>query len=103
MPRWWLALPLVVLWANLHGGWILAPATLALVALGRLLDHGIRDRLARRAALLRSASMSHGLKQGPRMAAHFSWSSVMIVFATPTVWFVAFTRRTSARRSPCPG
>ena len=35
LPRWWVVAPLTVLWANLHGGWVLVPLILGLVALGR--------------------------------------------------------------------
>ena len=44
VPTWWVVLPLTVLWANLHGGWILMPLTLGLVSLGRFVDRGVRDR-----------------------------------------------------------
>ena len=49
LPRWWLLLPGTALWANIHGGWVLAPVVLGMVAVGRVLDHGMGDRLARRA------------------------------------------------------
>ena len=49
LPRWWLAAPLTMLWANLHGGWVLAPAAMGLVWFGRLLDRGPADRVAWRA------------------------------------------------------
>ena len=52
LPRWWVVVPVVVVWANLHGGWVLAAITLGLAALGRVVDHGVRDRSARSAALL---------------------------------------------------
>jgi hypothetical protein len=48
LPRWWILLALTALWANFHGGWILAPAVLGLIAIGRVLDHGVRDATARR-------------------------------------------------------
>lgn len=60
LPRWWVLLPLTVVWANWHGGWILAPAALALVALGRWLDHGPRDRSALRALGLSVAALAVG-------------------------------------------
>ena len=44
LPRWWIVVPVTIVWANIHGGWILMPAAFGLVALGRWLDHGIRDR-----------------------------------------------------------
>ena len=46
LPRWWLLLPATWIWASFHGGWVLVPMTLLLIALGRALDHGIRDRVA---------------------------------------------------------
>lgn len=52
LPRWWLVLPLTVVWANYHGGWILLPFTLVVVAVSRWVDHGWRDRAAPRAILL---------------------------------------------------
>ena len=60
VPRWWLLLPLVALWANVHGGWVMGPAVLALVAAGRVLDHGPRDRPARRAAGLAALALLAG-------------------------------------------
>ena len=33
LPRWWVLLGVTVLWANLHGGWVLVPAILVLIAL----------------------------------------------------------------------
>lgn len=52
LPRWWLVLPLVVVWANWHGGWVILPLALVVAALARLLDHGLRDRTAGYAVLL---------------------------------------------------
>jgi hypothetical protein len=52
LPRWWLLLPGTWLWANYHGGWILVPGVLLLLSFARVLDHGIRDRTARRSLLL---------------------------------------------------
>jgi hypothetical protein len=52
LPRWWVVLPVVVLWANLHGGWVLALLGAGVVVLGRWVDHGPRDPVAWRAALL---------------------------------------------------
>lgn len=46
LPRWWVVLPLVVVWANAHGGWLLLPMALVLAALARVLDVGLRDRAA---------------------------------------------------------
>jgi hypothetical protein len=39
-PRTWVVAALVVLWANVHGLWVMAPTVLVLVAAGRLLDGG---------------------------------------------------------------
>jgi len=52
LPRWWVVLPLVVVWANVHGGWLLLPMALVLAAIARVLDHGLRDRAAWWAVLL---------------------------------------------------
>ena len=60
LPRWWALLPLTWVWANFHGGWVLAPAVLGLVAVGRILDHGWRDSTARRASLLAVGSLAVG-------------------------------------------
>jgi hypothetical protein len=60
LPRWWVLLPLTLLWANLHGGWALVPVVLLLVAIGRVLDHGLRDRTAQLAAGLSVAALAMG-------------------------------------------
>jgi len=52
VPRAWVLLPLVVVWANVHGGWVLLPIALTLGALARVLDHGWRDRSAAAALML---------------------------------------------------
>jgi len=52
LPRWWVALPLVVVWANVHGGWVILPMGLSIAALARVVDHGLRDRVAWWALLL---------------------------------------------------
>jgi hypothetical protein len=44
LPRWWLVLPLVVVWSNFHGGWVVVPIALGLAGLARLIDHGRHDR-----------------------------------------------------------
>lgn len=49
LPRWSVLLPATAVWANLHGGWVLVPAVLGLLALGGWLDRGLRDRTAWRA------------------------------------------------------
>ena len=60
LPRWWLLLPGTALWANIHGGWVLAPVVLGMVAVGRVLDHGMGDRLARRALGLAALAAAAG-------------------------------------------
>jgi hypothetical protein len=52
LPRWWYVMPLVAVWSNFHGGWVLLPLGLGLAALARVLDHGWRDETARGALLL---------------------------------------------------
>ncbi len=52
LPSGWIVLPLVVVWSNSHGGWVLLPVVLGLAGIARLLDHGIRDRAALRSWLL---------------------------------------------------
>jgi hypothetical protein len=54
---WWVVLVVVALWANVHGGWFLAPLALAGVAAGRWLDHGWHDPVARRALALAGVSL----------------------------------------------
>ena len=61
LPRWWLMLPATVVWANAHGGWILVPAVLMLIAIGRVLDHGVLDWQAKRAAVLSVVTILAGL------------------------------------------
>ena len=60
LPNWWALLPLTWIWANFHGGWVLVPATLGLVLIGRALDHGLHDRTARRALALFVGSLVIG-------------------------------------------
>jgi len=57
LPRWWLVLPMVVVWSNFHGGWVILPIALGLGALARLVDAGWRDPAVRRALALAAASM----------------------------------------------
>jgi hypothetical protein len=57
VPRWWLVLPLVVVWANFHGGWVILPLALGLAALARLVDAGWRDPGVRRALVLAAGTM----------------------------------------------
>jgi hypothetical protein len=52
LPRWWLVLPLVVVWSNFHGGWVILPLALGLAMLARLVDAGWRDPAVRRSLVL---------------------------------------------------
>ncbi len=61
LPPWWALAALTVVWANLHGGWVLVPAVLFLIALGRFADNGIHDSLARRALALWLLTIAAGL------------------------------------------
>ncbi len=61
LPRWWVFLPSMVLWANLHGGWVLGPAVLGLVGLARMFDHGVREPVAWRAFMLAAGSLVAGI------------------------------------------
>lgn len=49
---------LCLLWAQLHGLWILAPAAFALVAVGGLFDHGMRSDQVRGALVCLGASLA---------------------------------------------
>lgn len=60
LPRWYLVVPVTVLWANFHGGWILMPVVLGLIAFGRFLDHGRRDQAGRRALSLTLGTLAAG-------------------------------------------
>lgn len=61
LPRWWLLLPLVALWANVHGGWVMTVVVLGLAAAGRVVDHGVADRPARAALGLALLSLLAGM------------------------------------------
>lgn len=56
LPKWWLVLPLVVVWANFHGGWLIVPMALVLAAIARAVDAGPFDKAVLRALLLALAS-----------------------------------------------
>lgn len=57
LPRWWVVLPLVVVWANIHGGWVLLPIMLVIASFAWVLDHGLREpRLVLRSLLLAIAT-----------------------------------------------
>ena len=61
LPRWFVLVPATILWANLHGGWILVPVVMGLIALGRALDHGPTDPTARRSAAYVVLTLTCGL------------------------------------------
>jgi hypothetical protein len=67
-PDWWKVGLLAVVWANVHGLWILLPALLVVAALMRVLDEGRRDALARRSLLLALVALVGGCLTplGPR-------------------------------------
>lgn len=60
-PSAWVVLPLTVVWANIHGLWVLLPATLALACVARWLDRGIRDRSSAGSLALAAACLAGGL------------------------------------------
>jgi hypothetical protein len=57
LPRWWVVLPLVAVWANFHGGWVILPIGLGVASLARLVDHGWRDRSVHAALALCAATV----------------------------------------------
>lgn len=61
LPSAWIALLLSVVWANVHGEWIMLPAVLTLAAIGRWVDHGVRDPVASRTIGLATASLVSGV------------------------------------------
>lgn len=88
-PRWYVALPLTTIWANLHGGWVLVPAVLGLGAVGRALDSGLRDRSARRAGTLAAAAVLAGMVtpaglEGLTAAWRFREAAALILEWQPT-------------------
>lgn len=60
LPAWWIVAPATVVWANLHGGWILMPFVLILVALALLLEKGRRCAAVWRAFGLSILAMASG-------------------------------------------
>jgi hypothetical protein len=62
LPRAWVFLPLVLLWAQIHGLWLFAPAFLLLAALAGLLDSRTTSdlRLVGKAGLLSVAGLAIG-------------------------------------------
>jgi hypothetical protein len=61
LPSAWWVLPLSIVWANIHGLWIVLPGVLVLAAVSRWTDHGLRDLAARRAIGLATLSLACGL------------------------------------------
>ena len=62
LPRWYVIAPSTAIWANLHGGWVLVPAVLGLLALGRLADVGrLRDPFLLKAITLSGLAAVSGL------------------------------------------
>jgi hypothetical protein len=57
LPRWWVLLPLVVVWSNFHGGWVVVTIALGVAGLARLIDHGVRDRAWWQAWLLAAGTL----------------------------------------------
>lgn len=57
LPRWWLVLPLVVVWSNFHGGWVILTIALGTAGLARLIDHGRQDRAWWQAWLLAAGTV----------------------------------------------
>ncbi len=49
LPPWWAVLVVTAVWANVHGGWVVAAGVCSLAAAARWVDHGLRDRVAVRA------------------------------------------------------
>ena len=58
LPRWWVVLPLVIVWSNFHGGWVLLPLFLGVTAVARLIDRGWRDPVPYRALALSGLSVA---------------------------------------------
>jgi hypothetical protein len=62
LPRWWIAGPLVMIWANFHGAWILAPAVLGVAAALHWLESPRQRReFAVRAAVVGLAMLAAGV------------------------------------------
>ena len=60
-PPWWLVGLVAIVWANLHGLWVILPGVLALALIGRLLDHGRRDKTAKQLLWAIAAAALGGL------------------------------------------
>ena len=95
LPRWWVVLPLVVVWANVHGGWVILPIGLTIAALARVVDHGWRDRcayqsLALAAATVVAACVSPSGFDNALAARRFSSATAQIIEWRPvTFWDTA--------------
>jgi hypothetical protein len=59
-PRWWVIVPATVVYANVHGLWVIVPAVLGIAVLGRWLDHGLHDPAALRGLTLAAATTAVG-------------------------------------------
>ena len=57
LPRSWVVLPLVVVWSNIHGGWVVIPLMFTVAGLARLIDYGPKDRIWWQAWLLAAGSL----------------------------------------------
>lgn len=92
VPHWWIVLPLVIVWSNFHGGWVLLPMGLALAALARALDHGWRDPGVRHAVALAAlvslgAAVSPGGPANIVAALRFSGATALISEWLPIVFW----------------
>jgi hypothetical protein len=72
----WLAVPLMALWANLHGGWVIGIGTLGLCTA---------------VALFCDLTAGQGWRRRLRLAA-FTLCSLNATLLNPTAWFVARSR-----------
>ena len=90
-PRWWTVALLGLVWANVHGLWILLPALLGVAAVCRAVENGVHDRLARRSLLLAGVAAVAGCLTplGPRglwlaLSLRQSAKSVIVEWAPTT-------------------
>lgn len=118
-PRWFVIAPLVIVWANLHGMWVLAPALFAVLAIGFVLDRSQDKRsLAFTAAKLSALSLIAGCItplglsslviafQFKAATANIAEWQPATVWSTTTMGFLAIIALTLAtwirRREPVP-
>lgn len=118
-PRWFVIAPLVIVWANLHGMWVLAPALFAVLAIGFVLDRSQDKRsLAFTAAKLSALSLIAGCItplglsslviafQFKAATANIAEWQPATVWSTTTMGFLAIIALTVAtwirRREPVP-